>query len=150
MGVVHSCRSMAYTIGIWRAWVALRRHLILSSIGNQLPTHWHIEEVLNNLQPYANMGKVTLKAIVFLFGRIGITQVDNLWDHANNTWKSYTKKLEHTRGVPQELKELVEAILEDLQDPLWRLPVSGSLKPTTLQQMTLFKWTTGKHIGPSW
>lgn len=101
---------------IWRAWEALRRYLILSQTSNQLPDHWRIEEVLNHLQPYANMGKETLKILVFLFGKIGVTIIGHLWNNTDNTWKTFTEKLKRTRGIPHDLKELAAAVLEDLQE----------------------------------
>lgn len=87
---------MHYIAGIWKAWEALQRHLVLSPVGNQLPAHWRIEELLNHLQPYANMQKTTLKSITFLFEKLGIMKLGHLWNPLDNTWKSFTEKMKHT------------------------------------------------------
>lgn len=47
LALVKTYRFVTYTVGTWKAWAALRRHLFLSHIGKNLPTHWIIEDILN-------------------------------------------------------------------------------------------------------
>lgn len=65
--------------------LGLHRHLLLSPNGNTIPSHWRMEDILNQLQPFANMGAPTLKSITFVLGILGITRAEHLWDQDNNS-----------------------------------------------------------------
>lgn len=55
LNLVGTCRSMMYMAGIWKAWAALKSHLVLTPLGNALPTHYRVEDILNSLPPFSYM-----------------------------------------------------------------------------------------------
>lgn len=114
---IHTYRSMPYTAGIQKAWEALRWHLILIPKGNVILAHWQVEDLLNHLQPYANMEKVTLKNITIVLGKLGIMRESHLQNDVTDMWASFETKLDHMiRGIYAELKALVILVLESLQE----------------------------------
>lgn len=76
LGTVCTYRLMTYTSSIWKAWAALRCHLLLSPIDNVLLAHQRIKEVVESLPLFAYMTKNTQKSLVCSsFGRT--------WYHQN-------------------------------------------------------------------
>lgn len=76
---------MTYTICIWKSWVSLRSHLILSMTGNVLPTDWRIKNILNLLHLSANMVDDIQCNIIITMGKLDITKVQHQWDSSTNT-----------------------------------------------------------------
>lgn len=92
LGSIRSCRSMPYTTGIWQAQTTLRRHL-LSPTNNRILAHWHLEDILNHLHPFAYMKKEILNGIIQTLGKLGITRAEHLWNDNKNLWHSFIVNL---------------------------------------------------------
>lgn len=91
--LVRTYHIMQCTTGIWQAWAALRRHLLLSLEGNSICAHWRMEDILNHLLPYVNMDIGKRKIIILALRKLGITKAAHLWDSEEHTWKSFDTKL---------------------------------------------------------
>lgn len=163
LGRVRTCRSMPYTMGVWKSWVALRRHLFLAPTNNDVLSHWRVEDILHALHPFVLVEENTLKNITLTLGKIGITKAGNLWEPTNNSWKSFEEKLLRTRGIPSEMRVLTSQFLqlmykatrvidERTTDPdLWTwandVPTNGSFALTNRQTYLLLledhdEWVT--------
>lgn len=116
LGMVHTCRSMTYTTGLWKAWVSLRCHQLLSLVGDALLAHWQIEEIINSLPPFSCLSTVTCKSLTHVMGKLEVTRVAHLWDPTRDSQKNFDKNLDCIRGVPVELKEITSHLLEAIQE----------------------------------
>jgi hypothetical protein len=86
-----------YTKSIWNAGLELRKLLVCEIEGNEIPEHWAIQDVLKLTSFSAKFTKAQLARIVYLFGRIQVKLVKDLWDKNGMKWTEMEKLRDQTR-----------------------------------------------------
>lgn len=110
--LVKSYGSMECTLGIWKTWEVLRRHLLLSPLGNLLPAHWQIADIINALHPFSALSHEHTISLNAMLGKLGVTKAEHLWDPTSNTWKDFDEKMTRLCGIPQWLRDLTIEFME--------------------------------------
>lgn len=68
LGDLKSIRAMPYTIGIWRAWTALRKHMTLNTHLGSLNPHWRVVDILPYLPGTLNFSSNLFNSVILTLG----------------------------------------------------------------------------------
>lgn len=100
--------------GLWKAWTAIRHHLLLDPADSPLPTHWRLADIANSLHPFlviSNTEKITLLSTM---SKLGASTMD-LWDVGSSTPRLYEEKFRRLWGLSLEMEELAKQFISTIQ-----------------------------------
>lgn len=129
-GNIKSYGAMKYLTSVWKSWLQLWRHLILTLEGHAFPARWRIADVIRAMQPSALLDNSQALKLEELMRKIGITTIFSLWEEDNHFWKPLEDRIHRVPGLPKWLKDSAFALLDIIQAtdyPSFDLEVNPSL-----------------------
>lgn len=79
--------SNEYLTDVWKSWLQLRCHIILTFVGLTLSRRWRITNVIRFMHPFAMLDHAKALNPEELLGRMGITTILELWDKDSHSWR---------------------------------------------------------------
>lgn len=71
-GEVTSYGPLKFLAGLWKAWTALRRHLLLDPHGSPLPAQWRVANIVKSLHPFSALEDATTISLLSIMSKLGI------------------------------------------------------------------------------
>lgn len=94
-GEVTSCGHMKFLAGLWKAWSALCRHLLLNPKGTTLHAHWQVADIVKSLHPFSILDNATTISLLSIMSKLGVRKVQDFWDSLAHEAKDFEDKFRH-------------------------------------------------------
>jgi hypothetical protein len=108
--------KLHYTKNIWFAWEQLQQFLSYKFKGNDLPSHWAVEDVIKLTPSIRQYSPSHQKRIVNFLGKLQVKTVKDLWDNNRKVWKNFDRKLYRIRGLPDWIFNAIKSLLNDIHE----------------------------------
>lgn len=114
-GEVTTCGLMKFLLGLWKAWIAIHRHLLLDPVGTLILAHQRVTDIVKFLHPFSALNEGTTISLLAIMSKLGIMWAQDFWDNSTHAVKDFEEKFRRIQGLTPELDTTTHQLITTTQ-----------------------------------